>query len=338
LRDQLSPEFQLTKVNILISCTHARSPLYSASWHGCLDAVNFLLQSEEGVQSVNGATATGATPAYAAALRGHDAILRLLHAEGANLVAQDIDGVTPLHAVVWHRHSECLEYLIAQDEVLTSINARDKGGISVLWSERIRHSLLRWFCPRLRRLLFSSLRAHTLLLLFRVCRVAVQRGDENAIGLLTSNGAAFGEMPPSTARQFVPPDHRPVVAREPRTRESTPAVAECKDEAGAAAGARGAKGDERKEDKGRGLSLVAAAVEGNVDELLRRAAQGENMDVADEFGKTPLRLACEADTPNCVRFLVKRGANKESRDLATGSTPRESTSPRILCARTRIAE
>lgn len=61
---------------------------------------------------MNSATLSGATPAYAAAVCGHAAILKMLHGEGADLVAADKNGVTPLHAAVYHRHAEVLDYLL----------------------------------------------------------------------------------------------------------------------------------------------------------------------------------------------------------------------------------
>ena len=68
--------------------------------------------SEEGAGTVNTATSLGATPAYAAAACGHAAILKMLHGEGADLAAADKHGVTPLHAAVYHRHVEVLDYLL----------------------------------------------------------------------------------------------------------------------------------------------------------------------------------------------------------------------------------
>lgn len=61
---------------------------------------------------MNSATLSGATPAYAAAVCGHAAILKMLHGEGADLVVADKNGVTPLHAAVYHRHAEVVDYLL----------------------------------------------------------------------------------------------------------------------------------------------------------------------------------------------------------------------------------
>lgn len=61
---------------------------------------------------MNTATSQGATPAYAAALRGHVDVLKRLHGEGADLAAADPHGTTPLHAAVFHRHVDVLDYLL----------------------------------------------------------------------------------------------------------------------------------------------------------------------------------------------------------------------------------
>jgi ankyrin repeat protein len=83
--------------------------------------------------SINSPTVNGATPAYAAALRGNIEILKLLHVEGADLTAPDDNGITPLRAAMWHRHIECFEFLLSVDEVLAKINFMDKHGTNVLW-------------------------------------------------------------------------------------------------------------------------------------------------------------------------------------------------------------
>ena len=246
-----------------------RRPLYSASWHGCLEAVNFLLQSEEGIQSLNKATVKGATPAYAAALQGHIEILKQLHSEGADLVAADKNGVSPLHAVVWHRRTQCLEYLLAQDDVLSAINACGSSGITALW-------------------------------------VAVQRGDEEAIALLVGSGATFGGCPPSqVSREFVLPDHPPAVASSAQRggREGLQRRASFGEQEG-----KVADEEEPPPQPVDPEELARAAAEGDMDVLLRFTALGENMDRRDEFGKTPLRLvgACRRHRWPCASPVTPR--------------------------------
>eukprot|EP00615_Pteridomonas_danica_P008560 CAMPEP_0114340852 /NCGR_PEP_ID=MMETSP0101-20121206/8643_1 /TAXON_ID=38822 ORGANISM="Pteridomonas danica, Strain PT" /NCGR_SAMPLE_ID=MMETSP0101 /ASSEMBLY_ACC=CAM_ASM_000211 /LENGTH=381 /DNA_ID=CAMNT_0001474233 /DNA_START=154 /DNA_END=1296 /DNA_ORIENTATION=+ len=246
------------------------SPLYSACWYGCLEAASFILNSEEGSLSINTPTVHGATPAYAASLRGNINILKLLHNEGADLTTPDENGVTPLRASMWFRHSECFDFLLSVDDVLSKINFIDKNGMNVLW-------------------------------------VAVERGDEHAIKHLKNHGATFGKMPEKehVIKAIEPPEHCPTVAL---LNDQT--------------GAGGQDGNGQSSVYRSSAAHVAAAASlGDYDELVRLAAVGEKVDSEDSFGITPLRLACEGNHETCVRFLVKRGSNKEARDFATGSTP-----------------
>ena len=64
-----------------------------------------------------------------------------------------------------------------------------------------------------------------------------------------------------------------------------------------------------------------ASLRGDVEALLKFAALGENMDMADEYGRTPLWLGSQANQPRVVKFLVNRGSNLEARDKLAGSTP-----------------
>jgi hypothetical protein len=138
---------------------------------------------------------------------------------------------------------------IKVEEVATNIDARDTNGLSALW-------------------------------------VAVNRGDEHTINLLTNSGAAFGAMPPVNTRQFEPPAHRPPVAtvssgqREAKTSDKSPGrnMPPAYDE-----GTVQTDGE---------ATVAHAATEGNLDVLLSLVAAGENMDSPDAFGKAPLRLVC----------------------------------------------
>mmetsp|Transcript_17480 Transcript_17480/g.34540 ORF Transcript_17480/g.34540 Transcript_17480/m.34540 type:complete len:421 (-) Transcript_17480:487-1749(-) len=257
---------------------HGCSPLYTASWHGCLESATFLLSTPEGASSVNTPNAEGATPAYAAALRGNLAMLRLLHSEGADVSKSDNQGVSPLHAAVFEHYIDILNFLMGVEDVIRQLNEPDDSGISVLW-------------------------------------VAVQRGDEESISILSSNGASRGDLPPASSRQWSPPEHRPPSIggqreEEPETNDN---------------GENGVENAPLPKIKGAlvvdASTFARAAAEGDLDELLRMAAVGENMDASDDLGRTPLRLACEANHSKCVKFLVSRGSNKEARDHATGATP-----------------
>jgi ankyrin repeat protein len=214
-------------------------------------------------------------------LRGNIEILRLLHAEGADVSIGDLQGVTPLHAAVFEHHIEVIEFLTRVGDVLAKINERDESGISVLW-------------------------------------VAVQRGDEDAIAILSQNGASLGDFPPVSTRQWVPPEHRP-----PSIGGQQEGPEDDSDDNG---NHRGAVVSETvvalpKIKTVDTSTLAKAAADGDLDELLRMAALGENMDASDDLGRTPLRLACEANHNKCVKCLVTRGSNKEARDHATGATP-----------------
>mmetsp|Transcript_28985 Transcript_28985/g.64832 ORF Transcript_28985/g.64832 Transcript_28985/m.64832 type:complete len:386 (-) Transcript_28985:583-1740(-) len=262
------------------------TPLFSACWHGCSEAVSFILHNHDGGSSVNMATVHGATPAYAAALRGEAAILKLLHVAGADLSTPDNEGATPLHAAVYHRHTETVEYLLSCYDVTSKINVSHAGNITVLW-------------------------------------VAVQRGDEQLISALKEQGASFGHMPSEKTRGFTPPDHRPpptlgaMALQQRRT-----ATVSSNDSQSSGGGSLGGGARQVKSEAVSGKAAVfRAAALGDIDELLNMAALGENMDTADNFGRTPLRVACEENHPKCVKFLIARGSNKEARDAATGSTP-----------------
>lgn len=135
------------------------------------------------------------------------------------------------------------------EEVVTNIDARDANGLSALW-------------------------------------VAVNRGDEQSINLLTNSGAAFGAMPPVKTRQFEPPAHKPPVATvSSGQREAKP----CDKPSGHSMPPAYDEGTVQTEGE---ATMARAAAEGNLDVLLSLVAAGENMDSADAFGKTPLRLVC----------------------------------------------
>ena len=127
--------------------------------------------------------------------------------------------------------------------MLATIDGRDKSGLSPLW-------------------------------------VAVNRGDERAIALLTNSGATFGDTPPIETREFEPPTHRPAVA----------SVSTGRRESKSSTGKSSSPPTEGEGALAQSLTLFRAATEGDIDVLLSLAALGETMDATDPFGKTPLRL------------------------------------------------
>jgi hypothetical protein len=102
-------------------------------------------------------------------------------------------------------------------------------------------------------------------------RVAVERGDEQAIKLLSDNGASFGNMPKRTIDTIAPPEHCPTVSvglsEVPK------------------------QGHHSNARRSSAVTYVASAAQcGDLDELVRLAAIGEHVDTVDAFGITPLRL------------------------------------------------
>ena len=257
------------------------TPLYSASFLGCVESISFLLSTDEGASSVNAATGQGATPAYAASLQGHIEILKQLHSEGADLAAaENRQGVSPLMAAVFHRRSECLSYLLQVDHVVASVNYRDSTGMSALWG-------------------------------------AVHCGDEQAIRLLINAGAVYGDAPPPAARStFDVPMHEPAVALVSNSRatkkEKVVGVRLPK--------ILGASSVGPESDRLPAPTLMRAAAEGDMPELTRLASLGEDLDHPDDEGRTPLILAAMGNHSTATKFLCGRGSNKEARDVS-GATP-----------------
>jgi hypothetical protein len=146
------------------------------------------------------------------------------------------------------------------EEVLATVNARNANGLSALW-------------------------------------VAVNRGDERAISLLTTSGAAFGAMPPVATRTFEPPPHKPalpsaVASVSDGRRDSSKSATTDKATPTLPALPR-PEGSARGQTEGE-AAMARAAAAGDVDVLLSLAALGESLDSADAFGETPLRLVCVA--------------------------------------------
>ncbi len=77
--------------------SHAKTPLYVATYHGRNDIVTLLLQADANVNSVD---KNGKSPLYAAVLHGHLEIARKLLAAGASVNRPDREGLGPLHMAV----------------------------------------------------------------------------------------------------------------------------------------------------------------------------------------------------------------------------------------------
>ncbi|KAG2487852.1 hypothetical protein HYH03_013569 [Edaphochlamys debaryana] len=99
--------------------SEAVSPLWIACWEGRSKAVvGFLLDRGADTEATN--NARGWTALHAAAISGHEAIVRLLLPKrprlglpGANMEAADVDGATPLCAAARRGHAGVVRMLVA---------------------------------------------------------------------------------------------------------------------------------------------------------------------------------------------------------------------------------
>mmetsp|Transcript_37453 Transcript_37453/g.81536 ORF Transcript_37453/g.81536 Transcript_37453/m.81536 type:complete len:218 (+) Transcript_37453:145-798(+) len=85
-------------------------------------------------------------------------------------------------------------------------------------------------------------------------------------------------------------------------------------------------------------ALLAAATEGNIDDLHKAIAAGEKIDQWDEKGQTPLHYAVKYGQLEVVKFLLDRGADA-NRPCEYGRTPLhyasrygQAAAARALCA------
>ncbi len=75
-------------------------PLHRSAAHGTAEIAEILLQAGDGAKLVAQVNRNGNTPLHSAAQRGHFAVARLLVEHGANLLAENPHGKTPLSMAV----------------------------------------------------------------------------------------------------------------------------------------------------------------------------------------------------------------------------------------------
>ncbi|MEQ9406807.1 MAG: protein kinase [Fuerstiella sp.] len=83
---------------------------------------------------------TGDTPLIGAAQGGHDQVISLLLAYGAELDLQDQDGWTALHHAAWHGHTRTVHLLISRGADLSTRNQAEQTAfemVSAPWSEEM---------------------------------------------------------------------------------------------------------------------------------------------------------------------------------------------------------
>ncbi|CAH1269884.1 TONSL [Branchiostoma lanceolatum] len=80
-------------------------PLHEACNHGYLDIVEYLVDHNAAINDRGGEHCEGITPLHDAAICGHGDIVQLLVSKGANVLAKDDEGRTPLDAQVNWRQS-----------------------------------------------------------------------------------------------------------------------------------------------------------------------------------------------------------------------------------------
>ncbi len=102
----------LALVALFVSSSASAEPLHDAAEVGDIEQVTRLVT--EGA-NVNAEDPDGLTPLHWAALKGHEGVAELLIAEGANVNAKDSEGLTPLHWAARQGHEGAAEVLKAAE-------------------------------------------------------------------------------------------------------------------------------------------------------------------------------------------------------------------------------
>eukprot|EP00058_Branchiostoma_floridae_P019181 XP_002604670.1 hypothetical protein BRAFLDRAFT_94832 [Branchiostoma floridae] len=121
-------------------------PLHEACNHGYLDIVEYLVDHSAAMNDRGGEHCEGITPLHDAAICGHGDIVQLLVSKGANVLAKDDEGRTPLDAMVSWRQSyekeldeEALNLALRTERVLRTAMKEGNPPVAPLRSRAALH-------------------------------------------------------------------------------------------------------------------------------------------------------------------------------------------------------
>ncbi|XP_078608465.1 tonsoku-like protein [Branchiostoma floridae x Branchiostoma japonicum] len=121
-------------------------PLHEACNHGYLDIVEYLVDHSAAMNDRGGEHCEGITPLHDAAICGHGDIVQLLVSKGANVLAKDDEGRTPLDAMVSWRQSyekeldeEALNLALRTERVLRTAMKEGNPTVAPLRSRAALH-------------------------------------------------------------------------------------------------------------------------------------------------------------------------------------------------------
>ena len=109
--------------------------LYDAASDGRLDTVQKLLQTNSvGDAStllavISGTVGHGTTAAFAAAEKGHTAVLEALLAAGADITIGTSDNDTPLHMACYGGHTDCVKIILSNISALSEKSPKEKEAL-----------------------------------------------------------------------------------------------------------------------------------------------------------------------------------------------------------------
>ena len=96
-------------VHLNVQNTDGRTPLHIASWYGHSQIVDQLLEAKADPNILNG---TLSAPLHMACRNGHLQIVKMLLYAQAHLNVQNTNGRTPLHIASWYGHSQIVDQLL----------------------------------------------------------------------------------------------------------------------------------------------------------------------------------------------------------------------------------
>ena len=286
--------------------------LGSASENG-EEAIVGLLLAMDGFEA-NSKGKYGWTPLQWATRNGHDAVVRLLLAQGAELETNDKDSRTPLSWAAEKGHEAVVKLLLAQG---AELETNDKDGRTPLsWAaEKGHETVVKLLLAQGAELESRNKYGQTPL------SWAAEKGDEAAVKLLLAQGAKlelrdeYGWTPLSWASRN---GHEAVV----KLLLAQGAKLESRDNCGwtplSWAGrngheavvklllAQGAKLESRDKDDWTPLSWAAEKGHEAVVKLL--LVQGAELESRDNYGLTPLSRAAENGHEAVVKLLLAKGA------------------------------
>lgn len=298
--------------------------LFKAAGEGDARQVEGLLKQGADVNTQNHA---GFTPLHAAASAGHEAVVRVLLAKGAQInVADHIIGVTPLHGAASAGHEAVVRLLSEKGATLSGV-AKVLGtplhGAARKGHEAVVRLLLMKGAP------INALDQDGKTPLYE----AANEGHEAVVRLLLEQGASIdaadedGDTPLHSA---VYGGHEAVVRRlleqgadvnTQNKRGLTPLHEAASQGHKAVVGLLLEKGAPLNAATKGGVTPLHAAAGADREAVVRRLLeQGAPVNAADEVGATPLHWAASNGHEAVVRLLLEKGADLAAR-ARDGATP-----------------